>query len=471
MDSDRISRLQREVALLARQIAGLPVRIAESGGGDPSLPFQLAVVTGVAAEPAYAEAGGGFAIDGTPDTHSGRAILLEEVDLDLAVADLSESALEFNFANAHRDVAIGVGDVIRVWHRDGIPVTAGMLNSPPLYAPIYGEHFNVTDYLRRLAGYDPEADDPPLLLHTTADEIYWQEGEGLVGPQGPQGDPGAPGDQVAEGYCIDLAGTNPKTIHHDAITSAAGTQAVGINPDEFQFWMHDPGATTRDDAMWTTVADYDGAKDQMWWHQSGTFEFNDIADFSAAAACQICFAHFANVWKAKTLTGYDDEKTQLFGHVDDVWQAKTIAEWLNLLPGYVAGDEQEIGHDENGPTEWRAVTGGGKLFSAIAATTINAGTPSSPTSGTATVYDVAADGTTTSLGSMTVWNPFVHKIKGALTVAEIDSENYLVCGYDLLEALAVLTDFGARKYLGTAAGASSPTDIKWQATVKCGEVV
>jgi len=115
--------------------------------------------------------------------------------------------------------------------------------------------------------------------------------------------------------------------------------------------------------------------------------------------------------------------------------------------------------------------GGGEMFTALAASEIVAGTPSAPTSGTATVYEVDADGNTTSLDSKTVYNPFAHGVKGALTVSRIDDDNYLICGFDLLEALAARDNFGARKYLGTAAGASSPTDIKWQATVKCGEVV
>jgi len=351
VDSDRISRLQREVALLARQIAGLPVRIAESGGGDPSLPFQLAVVTGYATEPAYTEAGGGFAIEGTADTHSGRAILLEDVALNLQVSDLSDTALEFSFANAHRDVIIGLGDVIRVWHRDGIPVTAGMLNSPPLYAPIYGEHFNVTDYLRRLAGYDPEADDPPLLLHTTADEIYWQEGEGLVGPQGPQG-PSGPGPQ--EGYATDVAGD---------VVNFAPTEITGFSASEFQFFAHDKTAgetTDENDPPWKTISQYDATKKQLPWHQAGAFNFETTTDYGGSATEPQFLVNWGagngGDWQWKSATGYDNtDSTQLLGHINGTWQWKTIAEWLNLLAGYAAGSDQIIGHAAGGATEWKTL--------------------------------------------------------------------------------------------------------------------
>lgn len=94
-------------------------------------------------------------------------------------------------------------------------------------------------------------------------------------------------------------------------------------------------------------------------------------------------------------------------------------------------------------------------------TAINAGSASAPVSGSGTVYRVAADGTTTSLGAKTIWNPFNHKVKGAASVGELDSNNYLLRGCDLLEALYLLTGVAEEKVLGLPSGANDPTDIQW----------
>lgn len=137
---------------------------------------------------------------------------------------------------------------------------------------------------------------------------------------------------------------------------------------------------------------------------------------------------------------------------------------IKLLARQVAGLPIRIAESGGG--------GGGKTFTAFAASSIGAGSATDPTSGTGTVYEVAADGTTTEVGvDKTLWNPYEHGVKGSLSVSEIDGDNYQIVGYDLLQALWLRPGAGARKLLGTEAGASSPTDLKFLSSVKCGEVV
>lgn len=100
-------------------------------------------------------------------------------------------------------------------------------------------------------------------------------------------------------------------------------------------------------------------------------------------------------------------------------------------------------------------------YTADAGSAISAGTPSAPNSGSATVYEVEADGTTTSLGSKTVLNPFRHAVKGALTVLRVGEENFLIAGFDVLEALYLLTGAAEKKSLVLPTGANDPTDIRW----------
>lgn len=102
-------------------------------------------------------------------------------------------------------------------------------------------------------------------------------------------------------------------------------------------------------------------------------------------------------------------------------------------------------------------------YTAQAASAISAGAPDALVSGTATVYQIDAAGGDTSLGSKTVWHGYRHAIKGALTVVRLDDSNFLVQGFDILEALALRDGFGEKKALavGDLAGAASPTDIEW----------
>jgi hypothetical protein len=93
------------------------------------------------------------------------------------------------------------------------------------------------------------------------------------------------GDTVDEGYCIEIDGVDPKIVHLNQITDAAGTQATGIDTNEFQFWIHPPAANSRDDAAWTTV------------------------------------------------TGYDVDEVQLLGHDEGVWKAQHVEDWLKEVPG------------------------------------------------------------------------------------------------------------------------------------------
>lgn len=137
------------------------------------------------------------------------------------------------------------------------------------------------------------------------------------------------GGVVGEGYCIQIQDADPDLIHFDAITAAAGTPATDRDLTKQQFFVHFASAAAPEDAKWKTAEDYaESGSAQVFLNDNGT-------------------------WKWKTLTGYDTGTTQLFGHISGTWHAKTIAEWINLLSGYVGGNDQSIGHDGGGATLWQ----------------------------------------------------------------------------------------------------------------------
>lgn len=214
----------------------------------------------------------------------------------------------------------------------------------------------------RIAGFDltgVEAWDLPtfqVFVHETGQPPSWGDAslfEGPEGPQGPQGDPGV-GDTVAEGYAIDIAGAGTVTIHNDP------TEWTGF-AGQFQFFHHLAAAAARTDPAWNTVADYDAAKNQMWWHKSGAFFFETTTDYGGSATEPQFLLNWGagngGEWQWKSATGYDNtDSTQLLGHINGTWQWKSIAEWLNLLAGYAAGSDQVIGHTGGGASEWKTLT-------------------------------------------------------------------------------------------------------------------
>lgn len=114
--------------------------------------------------------------------------------------------------------------------------------------------------------------------------------------------------------------------------------------------------------------------------------------------------------------------------------------------------------------QWEALkksSGAEAKYTADLASPISAAAPNALLSGSATVYEIAADGSESSLGSKTVWHGFRHAIKGALTVLKLDDDNYLVAAPDILEVLYLLDGAAEKKALALPEGEAGPTDIQW----------
>lgn len=329
---DRLVAAERRIALLTQQIANLPVRYASGGeGGDPLHP-QIALITGVpvvGASPHYSTT---FDLTFKIPANLSALTIVRAVLLDVANVDgdaildiynpnaLTLAELTFSAIDVRKEGTPKVGDVVRVWTSDGEHVQHGEDAWDDVtgeqnvdFHAIYCDVLNPTDYLRGLATW--ALGTGQVLTHDAADpDIKWGTRQDVgevppwvfVYPDDPI--PGAGGDTVAEGYCIEIVdAAGVKTVHHDAITAAAGTQAAGIAAGAYQIWIHGEGATVRTDAKWTTA------------------------------------------------TGFDPAETMLHGLINGVWHVKTIAGWLNLLGGYVFGNIQTIGHLANGVTEWKTL--------------------------------------------------------------------------------------------------------------------
>jgi hypothetical protein len=89
------------------------------------------------------------------------------------------------------------------------------------------------------------------------------------------------GGNLGEGYCTTITEEEegPDLIHFDPITTDSGGQPAGYSGTSFQIMFHDIGATLRTDADWLSIADYDDTKNQIPWHQSGTFKFETTDDY------------------------------------------------------------------------------------------------------------------------------------------------------------------------------------------------
>lgn len=227
---------------------------------------------------------------------------------------------------------------------------------------------------------------PPLNRRV---KLFTTKGTGTTGPpgsdgadgtNGTNGTNGADGDTVDEGYAIDV--------------SHAGTVAtVGFDPTEitafsaaFQIFYHLAAHTGPTDPRWLTFTGYDATKDQFWWQRSSSFKFQTTASYSNTAN-QLLFNQ-SDVWSWKTTSGYNDAAgvKQLLRHVGPNWEwvADTrpasialttdvhdlkltmtledgtsltatihVKDVLNALEGYIIGNNQSIGHDGAGSTEWQ----------------------------------------------------------------------------------------------------------------------
>lgn len=186
------------------------------------------------------------------------------------------------------------------------------------------------------------------------------------------------------------------------------------------------------------------------------------------------------LWPWSPSSGADENTT--VAHSGGVYPAKLIR-YLNISPGssssYEIVDDAEICFP-NGETPTLkhkqrlagfrigtatgagrfavvAGTGGSGVFTALASSAISAGSPSAPVSGSGTVYRMNEDGTVTNLGVKTIKNHNSHAVKGALSVTRINDDTYLVAGYDLLEALALLAGYtaGSDQIIGHAANGAT----------------
>lgn len=274
MNSDRIEQLERIVAQIQRQIAGLPIRLGDTGGG-----------------------GGGSTSFGP------------------CYFTTSEGVTNLNLAG------------------------------------IFGEGFIIGE------------ETPCPLVHP--------DPEAFTGPPGDEGPQGDPGPEYGNGYCIVVDNTFD-TIHLDQITNDPATPATDKNLAEFQIWIHVPGATTRTDAKWLTIDNYDttaAPTHQLPGHEEGVWDFKTldkwlelVDDYSIAQESQL-LVHFNAggvgpvIWK--DVPDYDVTKKQLILSETGSWRWNTIAEALNQLGGYNAGAAQVIKHQDSGATEWQAESGGG----------------------------------------------------------------------------------------------------------------
>jgi len=179
---------------------------------------------------------------------------------------------------------------------------------------------------------------------------------GPTGPEGPQGPPGSGAANLSEGYCIEAVdeGGGVFSVHHDAITSNAGIQAVNVDPTDMQFWIHFKDAAAREDARWQTAKQYDPAAKCQVIVNFGDTDW-DWVELQSYDNTKMQFVlQTSGDWDWHTITGYDPDKIQLLGHLDDAtWHLKTIAEWLALLEGFVLANNQSLVHDAGLPPVWK----------------------------------------------------------------------------------------------------------------------
>lgn len=191
-------------------------------------------------------------------------------------------------------------------------------------------------------------------------------------------DPTGGGSGPTAGYCTDISSTT--NVDLDLTENAAYVSAA------MQFLIHLNPAPDPDDWIWITAGGYDtsasaeqvlineGSNDWQWriaymvkvsaddttarhlidkFKDGGTYESGE--DFLVVAQ-EVDGGADENVKlfiQADTMDNWLPSTTQILGKNDTLPTWKTIAQWLNLLPGYVAGNNQSIGHDASGATVWQ----------------------------------------------------------------------------------------------------------------------
>ena len=393
MDRDRLITVERELALVARQIAGLPVRIAEGGGGvsggSSDVRFRLTAAR-------------------TPEEPISDSIFVELID-----------------AN---DAVYGMDLVYDEDHRYFGPAGSRGIANYSSPANNYQVSSMEDSALGARALIDSQFD------YATNDSAVVSQFLDQWGPPDQRRAPTA--TEVFDPDYFVVNAQPDDTVHVTLRTLEDGAGARGYHaayphfpPQLLWAWSPSGSATDGDPVNAGSNKKYEGKLiryDGNIPSASTSFEIVDDAE--------LCFANGE--------TPQLKHKQRLIG--------------FRIGTGSGAGLFAIV-----------SGAGAGGAFTANAASAISAGSPSAPASGTATVYEVTASGTT-NLGQKTVKNPFVHGVKGALALAKIDEDNYLVTGFDLLQALSLLPDFNALKYLGTPSGGGSPTGIKWLPTTVCG---
>lgn len=87
------------------------------------------------------------------------------------------------------------------------------------------------------------------------------------------------------GYALDRSSS---TLSFDP------TEITGFT-SQFQFFMHLSTASAATDPAWRTVSGYDATKNQIWWHQSGTFVFQTVTDYDITISQYL--GHHEGNWK------------------------------------------------------------------------------------------------------------------------------------------------------------------------------
>ncbi len=154
MRIDRLDRVEMDIAKIGRQIAGLPVRLAKSGGSPSTANTALAVVTDAAGTSSHGSSGISF---GTV----GKCYLLED-DGSVSSSDVDD---KIEFKSLHR-VGIPVDTIIQLTATKAItPGSTWDENK------VKGQVIDFVDEAAQLVGFD--ADKILYTDGTDATDIQW----------------------------------------------------------------------------------------------------------------------------------------------------------------------------------------------------------------------------------------------------------------------------------------------------------
>jgi hypothetical protein len=225
-ESDRITRLERQVELLTRQIAGLPVRLGETTPKlqRPQLAMIVEVFCPVPDEDRYVAGDPPFELEFQLGSVPVKLALLDLDTLPVGIANPTEASsigdLTFYAYDVRRDGVPTVGEVVKVWTSDGRPAVAGENQFDELDPcdtvilgsshEIYCDTVNATDYLRGLPTWDQPTQQ---FLYHQADSylLEWV----AVEPGGGEG-----GDTIVAGCGINTSGVGTVTVSFDNVEVA-----------------------------------------------------------------------------------------------------------------------------------------------------------------------------------------------------------------------------------------------------------